>query len=76
MIVPVIAAAVFFAVFLSYLNSRPAKGYGQRVDRAKNRLIALIVSLVVLVLLWWLIIYLASSGLFSGARGLLGGLRY
>lgn len=70
MLVPVVAAAVFFFVFYSFLNSRPKKGYGQRVDRSKNRLVALVVSLVVLVLLWWLLIYLASTGVFAGARGM------
>lgn len=65
LLVPVVCSALFFLVFLGYLNSRPVD-YGKRVDKGRNRLLAFLLSLVVLVALWWLLIYLASTGIFAG----------
>lgn len=66
MLVPVAAAVVAFFVFYSFLQSRKVP-IGQHQDKAKNRLVAFVLALVVLAVMWWLLLFLASRGVLSGA---------
>ena len=68
LIVPAIGAVLFYFAFKSFLDTRK-RGYGERTDKSKNRLSALLVSFAVFGALWYLLFYLATSGIFGGAAG-------
>lgn len=70
MLVPLIGAVLFFVVFYNFLNTRKPREFGARPDKGRNALIALVVSFAVFGLLWYLVWYLASRGLFGGTSAL------